>query len=48
MKLQGTYRSVERGEEPTTVCDAGSELRLHCRREREKKGEDNKWDGKIK
>ena len=45
MKMQGTNRSGEGGEEPATRCDPGSELR---RWEREKKGEDNKWDGKRK
>ena len=33
-KMQGRYGSGEGGDEPTTVCDPGSELRLRGSRTR--------------
>ena len=43
--MQGTSRSGVGGEK-SLLCDPGSELRLGGRENR--RGEDNKWDGKKK
>ena len=44
IKMQATNRSGEGGEEP----DMWPRIWITTRREREQKGEDNKWDGKKK
>lgn len=48
--MQATNGKGEGGKGPGIVCDPGSELRLYllcCRKETEKTGEKNKWDGKT-
>ena len=44
MKIPGKNRRGEEREK-SLLCDIGSELQLG-RRDREHKGEDNKWDGR--
>ena len=43
-KNEGAYHTVMGRGEKSLLCDPGSELLLR-KREREEKGEENKWDG---